>query len=219
MLLRIDRTLPRAPIGETIARLICFPILVSLRLLPAILLTSCLAFAAATPRSLPLAFEENTGQADSNTIFLARASGYAVHLGQGRVTPLRGRKRHRNGYSRHTDEWVCPAIRAADGKGEVPGWRQGAVDHGHSTLRSSAVSGSLPRDKSGALRLGGRARVRFLPRSGRLLLKNPWNLSDDQKERLSTLVQWNMPIEGAYYLKEAFQLFCFTSSPRGPATI
>ena len=27
-----------------------------------------------------------------------------------------------------------------------------------------------------------------------LLLKNPWNLSNDQKERLSTLVRWNTPL-------------------------
>jgi len=40
-----------------------------------------------------------------------------------------------------------------------------------------------------------------------LLLKNPWNLNRDQKNRLSTLVRWNLPIVRAYYLKEAFQLF------------
>ena len=40
-----------------------------------------------------------------------------------------------------------------------------------------------------------------------LLLKNPWNLTSEQKERLSTLVRWNSPIVRAYYLKESFQLF------------
>jgi len=40
-----------------------------------------------------------------------------------------------------------------------------------------------------------------------LLLKNPWNLTSDQKQRLSTLVRLNAPIVRAYYLKEAFQLF------------
>jgi transposase len=40
-----------------------------------------------------------------------------------------------------------------------------------------------------------------------LLLKNPWNLNEDQKERLSTLVRWNTPLVRAWYLKEAFQLF------------
>ena len=40
-----------------------------------------------------------------------------------------------------------------------------------------------------------------------LLLKNPWNLTGNQKERLSTLVQWNTPLVRACYLKEAFQLF------------
>jgi transposase len=40
-----------------------------------------------------------------------------------------------------------------------------------------------------------------------LLLKNPWNLSSSQEERLSTLVQWNSPLVRAWYLKESFQLF------------
>jgi transposase len=40
-----------------------------------------------------------------------------------------------------------------------------------------------------------------------LLLKNPWNLTHDQNERLSTLVAWNTPLVRAWYLKEAFQLF------------
>ena len=40
-----------------------------------------------------------------------------------------------------------------------------------------------------------------------LLLKNPWNLTNDQKERLSTLVRWNSPLVRAWYLKESFQLF------------
>ncbi len=40
-----------------------------------------------------------------------------------------------------------------------------------------------------------------------LLLKNPWNLTNDQTERLSTLVRWNSPLVRAWYLKEAFQLF------------
>jgi len=51
-------------------------------------------------------------------------------------------------------------------------------------------------------------------RSRWLLLKNPWNLSDDQKERLSTLVRWNTPIVRAYYLKEAFQLFWDYQQPK-----
>jgi len=40
-----------------------------------------------------------------------------------------------------------------------------------------------------------------------LLLKNPWNLNNGQKERLSTLVRWNSPLVRAWYLKESFQLF------------
>jgi transposase len=55
-------------------------------------------------------------------------------------------------------------------------------------------------------RLTQKEKVPF-KRSRWLLLKNPWNLSNDQKERLSTLVQWNTPIVRAYYLKEAFQMF------------
>jgi transposase len=42
-------------------------------------------------------------------------------------------------------------------------------------------------------RLSQKEKVAF-KRSRWLLLKNPWNLSDDQKERLSTLVQWNTPL-------------------------
>ena len=55
-------------------------------------------------------------------------------------------------------------------------------------------------------RLSRNERVVF-KRSRWLLLKNPWNLSPDQKNRLSTLVRWNTPIVRAYYLKESFQLF------------
>jgi hypothetical protein len=47
-----------------------------------------------------------------------------------------------------------------------------------------------------------------------LLLKNPWNLSDDQRERLSTLVRWNAPIMRAYYPKEAFQMFWDYKQPK-----
>jgi len=46
-----------------------------------------------------------------------------------------------------------------------------------------------------------------------LLLKNPWNLTNDQKERLSTLVRWNNPLLRAMYLKEAFQLFWYYKQP------
>jgi transposase len=51
-------------------------------------------------------------------------------------------------------------------------------------------------------------------RSRWLLLKNPWNLTSEQKERLSTLVRWNTPIVRAYYLKEAFQLFWDYQQPK-----
>jgi transposase len=60
-----------------------------------------------------------------------------------------------------------------------------------------------------------RAEMRRLHRTDRgpfkrcrfLLLKNPWNLTADQQQRLSALVRLNAPIVRAYYLKEAFQLF------------
>jgi transposase len=55
-------------------------------------------------------------------------------------------------------------------------------------------------------------RVRF--RGTRwLLLKNPWNLNTDQKERLSTVVRWNSPLVRAWYLKESFQLFWTYQQP------
>jgi transposase len=55
-------------------------------------------------------------------------------------------------------------------------------------------------------RLSSKEKVVF-KRSRWLLLKNPWNLTGDQKDRLSTMVRWNTPIVRAYYLKESFQLF------------
>jgi transposase len=48
-------------------------------------------------------------------------------------------------------------------------------------------------------------------RSRWLLLKNPWNLTDDQQERLSTLVRWNTPI---VRVQEAFQLFWDYKQPK-----
>jgi transposase len=55
-------------------------------------------------------------------------------------------------------------------------------------------------------RLSGREKISF-KRTRFLLLKNPWNLRIDERERLSTLIRSNTPIVRAYYLKEAFQLF------------
>jgi hypothetical protein len=62
-------------------------------------------------------------------------------------------------------------------------------------------------------RLSRQEKVAF-KRSRWLLLKNPWNLNDEQKERLSTLVRWNAPIVRAYYLKEAFQMFWDYRQPK-----
>jgi len=55
-------------------------------------------------------------------------------------------------------------------------------------------------------RLRGQQKASF-KKTRFLLLKNPWNLTPTERERLSTLVRWNTPIVRAYYLKEAFQLF------------
>lgn len=46
-----------------------------------------------------------------------------------------------------------------------------------------------------------------------LWLKNPWNLKDGEKRRLSALCRTNQPIVRAYYLKEAFQRFWDYKSP------
>lgn len=62
-------------------------------------------------------------------------------------------------------------------------------------------------------RVSAREKVPF-KRSRWLLLKNPWNLTGEQKERLSTLVRWNAPIVRAYYLKEAIQLFWDYQQPK-----
>lgn len=62
-------------------------------------------------------------------------------------------------------------------------------------------------------RLSGQQKATF-KKTRWLLLKNPWNLTNDQKERLSTLVRWNTPIVRAYYLKESFQLFWDYRQPK-----
>ena len=85
-----------------------------------------------------------------------------------------------------------------------------------STGSTSSNTSTKRSKKSGAVKcaaLSQKEKVAF-KRSRWLLLKNPWNLSDDQKERLSTLVRWNTPIVRAYYLKEAFQLFWEYQQPK-----
>lgn len=62
-------------------------------------------------------------------------------------------------------------------------------------------------------RLRGKERATFKGTRW-LLLKNPWNLNDSQRERLSTLVRWNTPLVRAWYLKEAFQLFWTYLQPK-----
>jgi transposase len=66
--------------------------------------------------------------------------------------------------------------------------------------------------KSEMRRLTVQEKVNF-KRSRWLLLKNPWNLSKDQKDRLSTIIRWNSPMMRGYYLKESFQLFWYYRQP------
>ncbi len=42
--------------------------------------------------------------------------------------------------------------------------------------------------------------------------------TNDQKERLSTLIRWNTPLIRAWYLKEAFQLFWGYRQPKRAGT-
>ena len=65
-------------------------------------------------------------------------------------------------------------------------------------------------------RLTQKEKVPF-KRSRWLLLKNPWNLSDDQKERLSTLVRWTHQSCAPTTSKKPFSCSGITSSPSGPA--
>ncbi|MGH2375544.1 MAG: ISL3 family transposase [bacterium] len=60
--------------------------------------------------------------------------------------------------------------------------------------------------RSEVRRLTGQQKV-DIKKTRFLLLKNPWNLKPAEKNRLSLLVRWNMPVVRAYYLKEVFQLF------------
>ena len=66
-------------------------------------------------------------------------------------------------------------------------------------------------------RIGRRERVYFR-RIRFLLLKSPWNLTGQERDRLSTLVRWNARIVRAYYLKEAFQQFWLISNPTAAET-
>jgi len=54
--------------------------------------------------------------------------------------------------------------------------------------------------------LTGEQRTAF-KRTRWLWLKNPWNLKDEERRRLSAICRTNQPIVRGYYLKEAFQRF------------
>ncbi len=47
----------------------------------------------------------------------------------------------------------------------------------------------------------------LLKKTRYIWLKNPWNLTDQQKVRLSDLEKLNLKINRAYLLKEAFRKF------------
>lgn len=51
----------------------------------------------------------------------------------------------------------------------------------------------------------GKAHKALMARTRYIWLKNPWNLTENQKIRLSELEQLNLKINRAYLLKEAFR--------------
>lgn len=55
-----------------------------------LLLLSALAVAGTRPRSLPLMFEANLGQAEPTTVFLGRGPGYAIHFDGDGISLVRG---------------------------------------------------------------------------------------------------------------------------------
>ena len=55
-----------------------------------LLLLSTLAVAGARPRSLPLMFEANLGQAEPGTAFLGRGPGYAIHFDGAGISLVHG---------------------------------------------------------------------------------------------------------------------------------
>jgi transposase len=59
----------------------------------------------------------------------------------------------------------------------------------------------------------GKTHKELMKHTRYIWLKNPWNLTDKQKTRLSTLEQLNLKINRAYLLKEAFRNFWSYSKP------
>lgn len=49
-----------------------------------------------------------------------------------------------------------------------------------------------------------------------LLLKNPWNLNDEQKERLSTLARWNTPFAAKDML---YRCMVVSFGPTAPSSL
>jgi transposase len=63
------------------------------------------------------------------------------------------------------------------------------------------------------IREKGKEHKELVKRTRYLWLKNPWNLKDDQKARLSALEKLNLKINRAYLLKEAFRDFWSYTKP------
>jgi len=57
------------------------------------------------------------------------------------------------------------------------------------------------------IREKGQAHKQLMTKTRYIWLKNPWNLTDKQRERLGELGQLNLKINRAYLLKEAFREF------------
>ena len=63
------------------------------------------------------------------------------------------------------------------------------------------------------IREKGQAYKQLLAKTRYIWLKNPWNLTDKQRVRLSVLEQLNLKINRAYLLKEAFREFWSCTNP------
>jgi len=57
------------------------------------------------------------------------------------------------------------------------------------------------------IRAKGKEHKELMKDTRYIWLKNPWNLTDNQKSRLLSLEKFNLKINRAYLLKEAFRIF------------
>ena len=63
------------------------------------------------------------------------------------------------------------------------------------------------------IREKGASHKELMAKTRYIWLKNPWNLTDSQKGRLSELEKFNLKINRAYLMKEAFRKFWDYSNP------